>query len=194
MKALIVSSYDKSIFPHLDSVRFFEYLINEVGMIKDDIVFYGRAEHEAGTKFSKVLQGITSISRYEPLIIYYAGHGLPRGWDFKKNAMILYSFVFQILKKRNWPLIFINDCCFGMVVVHFLKKIKCQKMLLGLAPRDRNGYINKKGNTFLRKIFDRWQKRLPANPRVCIGKKKRKRVSLKWGDNLDYIMYSRKKK
>lgn len=197
MKALIVSSYDKSVFPHLDSVRFFEYLVNEVGMIKDDIVFYGRAEYEAKLSFYNVLFRICELSKDEPLIVYYTGHGLKTSWSFKKNTSIPYEIIFYFLEKRNAPLIFINDCCFGMVAADFMKEIKYAKMLIGLAPKNRLGESDKK-SILLREIFRYWRKGLSANPRFCIekgkycrysGKKIRKKICLRWGDNLDRLVF-----
>lgn len=202
MKALIISSYDKSIFPHLDSARFFKYLTDEVGMIKDDIVFYGRAEHEAKLSFYNVLLRMCELSKDEPLIIYYSGHGLKVGWDFKKNMNISYEIIFKFLEERSAPLIFINDCCFGMVAVDFMKEIKYAKMLIGLAPKNRLGESDKK-SILLREIFRYWRKGLPANPRFCVekgkycrysGKKVKKKICLRWGDDLDRLIFPLKMK
>lgn len=201
MKALIVSSYDKSIFPHLDSVKFFEYLVNEVGMIKDDIFFYGRAEHEAKIGFYNILFRICELSKNEPLIVYYSGHGLKSSWDFERDTAIPYEAIFNFLGKREAPLIFINDCCYGMAAADFMKEIGYPKMLIGLAPKDCIGEASPK-SVLLTEIFRYWRKGLLADPRFrvvngkfcryLVKKKTKIRVNLRWGDDLDHFMFTLK--
>lgn len=203
MKALIVSSYDKSIFPHLDSVKFFEYLVKEVGMIKDDIFFYGRAEHKAKISFYNILFRICELSKDEPLIIYYSGHGLKTGWDFERDTAIPYEAIFFFLEKRNAPLIFINDCCYGMVAADFMKEIKHSKLLIGLAPKECEGEASPK-SILLTEIFRYWRRGRLADPRFCVkkgtycrylvekDKTKKRKINLRWGDALDHILFSLK--
>ncbi|MDO8443274.1 MAG: hypothetical protein Q7S81_03420 [bacterium] len=201
MKALIISSYDKSIFPHLDAAKFFKYLVDEVGMIKDNIFFYGRAEYEAKIGFYNVLLRVSELSANEPLIVYYSGHGLKTGWDFKDDVDISYEIIFNFLGKRKAPLIFINDCCYGMVAADFMEKINHPKMLIGLSPKDCAGESSRK-SILLTEIFRYWRRGLPANPRFCVRenvycrylvkKKVKTKVNLRWGNKLDRFVFPSK--
>lgn len=197
MKALIVSGFDKNIFPYVDSVRFFDYLVNEVGLTKDDIVFYGPAEAKAGAIFYNIFFSLCKLAIDEPLIIYYAGHGNEEGWDLKDGEIIFYELLFKFLDRRLGPLIFINDCCFGMVAVDYLKKLKCRKLILALAPKNLLGETDGK-SLLLTEIFSYWRRRQLAEPhyRIKIDSlpKEFRGISfgnpkLRWGDSLDYLLY-----
>ncbi|MHB9019430.1 MAG: hypothetical protein ACYC3G_00935 [Minisyncoccota bacterium] len=197
MKALIVSGFDRDIFPYVDSVRFFDYLINEVGLTKDDIVFYGPAEVKAGIIFYNIFFALCKLTINEPLIIYYAGHGNEEGWDLKGDIVIFYDLLAKFLDCRLAPLIFINDCCFGMAAVDFLEKLKFRKLILALAPKDLVGETDGK-SLLLSEIFAYWRGRRIAEPHYRIKKASLPKEfqdiplvdsRLRWGDDIDYLLY-----
>lgn len=197
MKALIVSGFDKGIFPYVDSVRFFDYLVNEVGLTKDDIVFYGPAEVKAGIIFYNVFFALSKSTINEPLIIYYAGHGSEEGWDLGGGMVIFYDLIAKFLDSRLAPIVFINDCCFGMVAVDFLERLKCRKLIIALAPKDLVGETDGK-SLLLSEIFSYWRNRKIAEPHYRIKKASLPKEfqdiplvdsRLRWGDNIDYLLY-----
>jgi hypothetical protein len=211
MKALIVTDNDKKISSYLDAVSFFNYLVNEVGMTKDDIYFYGSAEYRAKLNFHNIFFHVCELSANEPLIVYYSGHGSRFGWDFSEDLFISYEELvgFLMLKPRKAPLILINDCCFGMAVVDYLKELKIKKTVFGLSPKDFVGQNDESGSFLLPELFKYWRKGKLAAPSFKIkidGKdlpddfkeelKKEamsmEKIDLRYGDNLDYLLFPQK--
>lgn len=210
MKALIVTDCDKKIFSHLDAASFFNYLVNEVGMTKDDIYFYGLAEYEASVNFFNVFFHVSELSANEPLIIYYSGHGTKFGWNFSDGLFISYDELvgFLTLKPRKAPLILINDCCFGMAAASYFKELKTKKTIFGLAPKDSVGQNDESGSFLLPELFRYWRRGKLAVPSFKIRIDKdmpadfkeelkaemmfTEKPSLRYGDDLDYLLFPQK--
>ena len=197
MKALIVSDFDKEIFSYADSARFFDYLVNETGMTKDDVVFYGPAEARTGINFYNIFLALCKATINEPLVIYYAGHGTEEGWNPKDDVIIYYEILAKFLDSRLAPLIFINDCCFGMAAADYLSTLKCRKLVLGLAPKNLVGETDGK-SLLLSDVFSYWRKGRLARPRYRIKKKYLPKefqnisvdsYALRWGDGIDYLLF-----
>jgi|GEM_PF-1751378 len=206
MKVFIVTGYGAELCTYNDAADFFNYLVKEVGIKKDDIFFYGPAEYEAKINFYNIFAQICKRSRNEDLIIYYSGHGLDNCWSLKDYAEIPYEVLAHFLQDRSAPLIFINDCCFGMAAVDFLKDLYCRKLIIGLAPKNLLGQSDDNvGSVLLPDLFSSWRKYTLAHPKFKIKKEDlpeemRDIVNLKmlgasalrYGDEIDYILFPQK--
>ncbi len=209
MKVLIVTSCDKKIFSYIDAADFFNYLVKEVGLTKDDIFFYGPAEYAAKISFHNIFFRVCDLTQKEPLVIYYSGHGDQRGWDFTNELFIAYEELaeFMDFKKRSAPLILINDCCYGMAAVDYFRGLNFKKVIFGLAPRDFPGQSDESGSFLLPELFKYWRKGMSALPIFKINMKelpaelrrdlKAKKISidhpnLRYGDQIDYLLFPQK--
>jgi hypothetical protein len=207
MRVLIVTGYGDDLYTHSDAANFFNYLVKEVGISKNRILFYGPAEYEAKINFFNIFAQVCRQSKNDPLIIYYSGHGLSDGWSFKDNTDIPYGLLVHFLKNRNAPVMLINDCCFGMIAAEYFKELKCHKLVIGLSPKNLSGQTDDEfGSILLPEVFKFWRRYSLAFPRFKIDKKNLpeemrdeffyKMIShlcLRCGDGLDALLFPQKR-
>jgi hypothetical protein len=205
MKALIVSGFDwkdkkfgyKRSFFNRSGKIFKDFLINDLGLRKEDVFVYGVDQKRfSNIGLMRMIEMADRKSRKEPLVIYYTGHGFPSGWAFSTNVDLSYRSLIEILNKRLAPLIVINDCCFAMSMALSLKKMKCRHLLIGITMKNRIGYDDE---GVIKEVLRFWRAKKLANPRYYDGKKFRRyvklksgktiRVHLRRGSSLDYLFY-----
>lgn len=214
----------------LECVKLYSYLFKKLHITKEKIYFFIPKEllRLKLKGILKNLKQITNQNPLEPLLIYFNGHGFYNEWCFyKKDGFCLKSFnlshkkLINALKKQKGPLIIIADCCHAMSLSESLEKLKCEKLLIGLSPKNELGF-----DGLLDQILEKWKSGNVADPLYDNGHRKiryikrktsykskycllygndkkfhryyydyviRKiRIVLREGDNLDYIMYPKK--
>ena len=188
MRLLIVTHFSDEFSE--DTAKFYEYFLKIVKLPENQINFYAMETFIRGQKIGDILQEL--IVKDSALIIYYGGHGLKDGWKLGEKYQIKYSEVFGILKNQKKPLIFANDCCFGMAPQDYLLQLQCSYLLLGLSPKTKEG-----DGSVVPGIIKCWKKCMPADPKYWIGNKRNLSEfvlekcadRLRRGGNLDYLCY-----
>jgi len=176
-----------------DTAKFYQYFFREVQLPESQIHFYALETFLRGKKAEDVLRELTA--KDSPLIIYYGGHGLKDGWQLSDKYQVKYTDIFIALKGQRKPLIFANDCCFGMAPQDYLPQLQCPYLLLGLSPKTKEGE-----DSIVPGIIKCWKKCMPADPKHWVDNKKNlsefvleKCASrLRFGENLDYLCYPKK--
>lgn len=155
-----------------------------------EIHFYTIETYLRGKRVDGVLKEL--VSKNSPLIIYYGGHGLKDGWKLGDKYLAPYKNVVETLKDQRNPIIFVNDCCFGMAIQDHISKLQCQYLLLGLCPKSKEAF-----DSVVPGIIKCWGNRQPADPKHWV--ENRKNFSkfvlekcadrLRFGAPLDHLCY-----
>lgn len=238
MRAILISGIEKNDKNPNDvqdfskkCVELYGYLFHKLHILPKDILFF-IPKFVLKLKEKGILKEInTFISEksFEPLIIYFRGHGSRYSWSlYSKNLISSECFHLRfrrmkwVLKKQRGPLIVIADCCHAMSLFDYLKELKCQKLFIGLSPKNGLGW-----DTVIESIIQNWQNHKLASPlynmpkgrsvryvkikdyrksKYCLFNGndgmfhryyydyffKKIKIVLREGDNLDYLMYPKK--
>lgn len=186
MQLLIVTHFSDEFME--DTVKFYEYFWKVLKL--PEIHFYTIETYLKGKRVEGVLKEL--VGKNSPLIIYYGGHGLEDGWQLSNKYQIKYNDIFTILKDQREPVIFVNDCCFGMAPQDYLPQLQCPYLLLGLAPKTKEGF-----GSMVPGIIKCWKNHQPADPKHWVENKKKLSqfvlekcaARLRFGDNLDPLCY-----
>ncbi len=177
-----------------ETVQFCEYFQKQLRLPNSNTHFYNANSFDEGISIQNFLKGIAKIN--EPIVIYYGGHGYRKGWHLHDNYKIPYSVIVDALKSHKKPIIFVNDCCFGMALQDYFGVLKCLYLLLGLSPKTLEGF----GSVMVDKIVHCWRHSKPADPKLWVyGRQSLSKFvlekcasRLRCGENLDYICYPKK--
>jgi len=176
-----------------EAIAFRRYFQKDLKLPSKNIHLYDGRSFEKGIVLSSFLQKISKIK--EPLVLYYGGHGCRNGWELSPVYKFPYAAVAQLFKRRSKPTIFVNDCCYGMALKDHLSKLKCQHLLLGLAPKTKEGY-----GTLVFGITRCWKNRSLADPKLWAWKRNKlsrfilelSAKRLRYGAKLDRLCYQKK--
>jgi hypothetical protein len=215
MKAILIAGVESFLAKELPIVSdlgtgclsFYSYLRKKVRLFEKKIFYYSGRDilrFKSKRLLSKI-EKIILMSPSEPLVIYYNGHGLGGEWSiFSENGIgklcLNHKRLLKVLKKQQGPLIMIADCCYAMSIKEQLKKLKCEWLLLGAAPKNRIGYddVSEKHTItygVISQIIRSWLKHKPANPKYFDGERKVRNVKKKIVDRSKYVLsYNSKKK
>lgn len=189
----------------LNNLSFYLYLKYKVCLPEKDIFFYDGKDVlslRAKGLLTEIEERVASKDPLEPLLIYYGGHGAIGKWPiFTKNKFGIKGFKLKhknlrlVLEKQDGPLIIIADCCYAMSLKKQLKNLNCKWLLLGLAPKDRPGYlgdvrgsINSHKGVIIQ-IMKSWLKHEPANPKYFNGNKAVRYFKKKKYRKSNYCLY-----
>ena len=160
----------------LECVKLYKYLFDKLSIPKEKIYFFSPEEFMR-LKIGGILRDLKIMIKqdpYEPLVIYFNGHGRINEWCFyTKDGCAYLPFVLchkkliRALRKQRGPLIIIADCCFSMSLMESLKNLKCEKLLIGLSPKNRVGF-----DSVLDQVLEKWNSGNIANPLYNNGKRK----------------------
>ncbi|MBU4347918.1 hypothetical protein KJ671_00175 [Patescibacteria group bacterium] len=204
MKVMIISGFDYSDknppnYFHNSGKFFYRFVRKELKIAKKDVFVYGlRQKTQSSESLLHFIEKVAKKSKKEPLAIYYTGHGLFGSWSFSEEIEFSYEELAWIFSKRKKPLIIINDCCYSMSLVPYLKTLICKRLLISTTMKGLEAFSNSK---IIKEILKFWRARKPANPKYFNGIKFVRRlikpsraieVKLREGDDLDYLMYPKK--
>lgn len=189
MQLLIVTHFSDEFSE--DTVKFYEYFLKVLKLPENQIHFYALESFLKGKRVWEVLEAL--VSKESPLVIYYGGHGLKEGWQLGKKYMAPYENTVMALKEQKLPLIFVNDCCFGMIPKDFFSKLNCLYLLLGLCPKTKTG----PASGMVDGILKCWKSHRPADPKHWVeGKETLSKfvlekcaARLRFGAPLDHLCY-----
>lgn len=183
MKAILIAGLEEKTNKNLrildftkDCEKLRRYLIRKVGLKKKDISFFD-PKCILNIKLKGLLNKMSKIvfrNSNEPFLVYYSGHGLSKMWSLYeindgrvKSYSLRFTRLMKALKDHNAPLIVVADTCFAMSLKRYMEKLRCQWMLIGLAPEGQYG--NETG--VLDQVIGSWLKRRPTDPKYNIGKR-----------------------
>jgi len=176
MKAILICGAESVSFKGMLKVsdlnysclNLYHYLRKNVRLPEENIFSYdGRGVLRLKANgIANEISRIIALDPYEPLVLYYGGHGLDGGWKlYKKSGKAAdgYSLdhkkLANVLQKQQGPLIIIADCCYAMSLKKRLKKLSCKLLLLGLSPENLVGY-----GSVVNQLVRKWASRKIANP------------------------------
>lgn len=188
MQLLIVTHFNDEFVE--DTVKFYQYFLKVLKFPESQINFYALETFIRGKKAEDVFKELAG--KNSPLVIYYGGHGLKDGWQLADKYQVKYNDIFTALKNQREPVIFINDCCFGMAPQNYLPRLQCQSLILGLSPKTQAGE-----GSVVPGILKCWKNHQPANPEHWVeNKNKLSRfvlekcaARLRFGAPLDHLCY-----
>ncbi|MDO8443275.1 MAG: caspase family protein [bacterium] len=181
MKAILISGLEKKTNKQVqyfakDCKRLRRYLLKKVGLKQKDISFFS-PKRILNIKLKGLLSKVGKIvskNSSEPLLVYYSGHGLSKMWSLYeindrrvKSYSLCFTRLMKVLKNHNAPLIVVADTCFAMSLKRHMEELRCQWMLIGLAPEGQYG--DEAG--VLGQVIESWLKRRPADPKYNTGKR-----------------------
>ena len=187
MKAIVISGFEypkkkkkngmrpENLTPEFieDTKRFVRYLILKARLKIDDVFVFKPSKIKTIRLWGlcECVRQISNLYATEPLVIYYSGHGEKKYWNLRHRGkkgdpsyFLKHRRLFNILRKRSAPLIVIADCCYGMAIGKYLKKLNYPWLLLGLAPENRVGF-----GSVERQIEMFWSHGFRAFPKYDIG-------------------------
>jgi hypothetical protein len=193
MHILVVSHFSPEF--EAETVEFYEYFKNQLNLSRHESHFYNWGAFLDGFSPEDILLKMAEVR--EPLVIYYGGHGYRNGWNLGDECYMPYEIITDTLKKRTKPTIFVNDCCFGMALQDYLHKLRCQSMLLGLAPKTLEGF-----DSLVPAVVSCWGNRHPADPKLWVYRKEslspfvleKCGLRLRYGAPLDYLCYPKSRR
>lgn len=173
-----------------DTAEFYEYFLRVYKLPESKIHFYTLESFLRGKTVEGVLEELAG--KDEPLVIYYGGHGQRNGWKLSSKYAVLYRDIVAALKNQRRPVIFLNDCCFGMALQDYLPRLSCEYLLLGLCPKTLTSY-----DSLVPAVVRSWRKSQPADPQKWVELRRgltpfvlEKCASrLRFGEPLDYLCY-----
>ncbi|MBI3046581.1 MAG: hypothetical protein HYY86_03550 [Candidatus Harrisonbacteria bacterium] len=190
MRLLIVTHFSDEFSE--DTAKFYEYFLKIVKLPENQISFYALETFIRGQKIEDVFGEL--VAKDSPLVIYYGGHGARDGWKLSGKYTALYKNIVPVLKGQKKPLIFLNDCCFGMALQDYLPQLNCRHLLLGLCPKTLEGY-----DSLVPATLKCWKESKPADPKQWVYRRNKLTSfalqkcadRLRRGENLDYLCYPR---
>ena len=191
MRVILVSHFSNEFAK--DTVRFYEYFRKILKIPKFKIHFYNSGDFDEGIKIHNFLKKAGKIK--ETLVVYYGGHGYRKGWKLSDKYKISYKTIINSLCQHKRPIIFVNDCCFGMALKDYLLLLQCPYLLLSLSPKTMVGY-----GSLVSGVITCWKARKSADPRLWVNKAneltsfilKKCAQRLRYGKKLDYLCYPKK--
>lgn len=193
MHILVVSHFSPEF--EAETVEFYEYFKYQLGFSREESHFYNFGACLDGLTLDDMLSRVAKID--EPLVIYYGGHGYREGWRLSEEYYVSYQNIIDKLTRRKKPTIFVNDCCFGMALQDYLRKLKCRYLLLGLAPKTLEGF-----DSVVPAIVNCWGNRRPADPKLWVYRREelssfaleKSGARLRHGAALDHLCYPKSRR
>lgn len=172
------------------TAEIYEYFLNVLKLGEHNIHFYAQETFIRGIFLEDRLKELAD--KDSPLVIYYGGHGLRNGWKLSSKYEVGYKDITAVLKNQRKPIIFLNDCCFGMALQNYLPILDCKYMLLGLCPKTLTS-----SDSLVPAVIRSWKKSQPADPKKWVNLRRwltpfalEKCASrLRFGEPLDHICY-----
>jgi len=175
----------------------YDYFRRVLKLPESQIYFYSQ---ETWTRGVSLIDRVNElIAKNTPLVIYYGGHGLRNGWQLSSSVEVPYKTLVSTLRKQKKPLVILNDCCYGMALQPHLRELQCDHLLLGLSPKNKEGYDDQ---GFVKSITKCWKKHRLADPKLWVLKKEKLSRfvlekcggRLRYGAALDHLCYPKSRR